>query len=420
MSSPREDFLFLNSDIWLKYTQARYLPPDEIRYRLSSPQASNEWKFLKKKIIFFRKMGAIPLFIKSIDKHFWYFPSDCISKKVIEIERRGSKLYEMIKSHSNLENEFMSNATLEEAISSAIYEGANSTRSKAKALLTSGKPPKNKDEWMLINNLQAMKWMKENSENNLSIETILEIHKLVTSNTLTGEDANYSGKIRDNAVYVKSLNTTLHEGVKHDLIIPALMEAIEVSTNHKRFLNGLIKGILLHYLIAYIHPFFDGNGRTARTLFYLKAIKSHLKFVELLSISADLKERGRKYEASFKTVEENDWDITYFIDFCLDSMIQALNKVEAKVNYLFSIAKLKETQGLTNGQIRLLQIMALNRHRKISIGAYGKLVERSREFARKDLIKLEELGLLIKEKVSKKYVYRPDIRKLKEILESTF
>src|SRR5690606_33714731 len=106
---------------------------------------------------------------------------------------------------------------------------------------------------------------------------------------------------------------------------------------------------------------------TARTLFYFKAMKNGLKFVELLSVSAHLKEHGKKYEKSFDLVKEHDLDMTYFVDFCLDSLIAALGKVEIKVNYLVKINKLIDAEDLNTNQVSLLQRMALNKYREITI-----------------------------------------------------
>ena len=281
---------------------------------------------MKKQIQRCRKIGAIPFFFDSLDKKFWYFPSDSINRKLHKVESAGNRLFDLIENHNSFKKEFFTNAAIEEAITSAIYEGANTTRAKAKALIAKGKQPRNKDEYMLINNYKTMKWIKENTKLPITNELILKIHETVTANTLEGDDAGFCGKFRNDVVYIGK-----HEGVLHTKIEEFLKEAIDLTTNHPRFLHSLIKGILLHYFIAYIHPFFDGNGRTARTFFYVQAIKNNLKFVELLSISADLKEHGKRYERSFDLVEEHGYDMTFFIDFCLDSLITAITKVESKI-----------------------------------------------------------------------------------------
>ena len=294
----QEEWDFLNSKIWLDYTQKRYASLDDIKYRLDKLGISQkDWPRLKPKIQMLRKMGSVPFFIKSLNKNFWYYPSDSINQKLHQIEQRGTNLYELIKNRSILEKEFLADARVEESISSAIYEGANSTRNQAGALIASGKKAQNKDEWMLLNNLQAMEWIKQNSRSELSPRLILQIHEIVSKNTLERDDNNFCGRFRNDKVFVGK-----HEGVDHSKIESCLHETIANVTAHPRFIHALIRGILLHYFVAYIHPFFDGNGRTARTLFYFKAIKNELKFVELLSISADLKSHGKGYERSFELV----------------------------------------------------------------------------------------------------------------------
>lgn len=407
-----DDFEFLKSDLWVLYTQKRYTPLNDIKYRLDQLGLSQkDWPELKIKIQSFRKMGAIPFYLQSLDKNFWYFPSDSIQKKIHQIEFEGNLLFEQIKNHGTFREEFLINAKVEEAITSAIYEGANSTRSKARALTASEKVPKTKDEWMLINNFEALKWIKKNSNHQVDINLILQIHNIVTKNTLEEDDANFYGKFRNDTVHVGN-----HEGVNFNLIEASLLEAINLTTEHPRFIHALIKGILFHYFIAYIHPFFDGNGRTARSLFYFKAIKNNLAFVELLSVSATLKEYGKKYEKSFDLVFEHDLDMTYFIDVCLDSLLKALINAKRKVEYLFKIVTLKDSYHLNSQQITLLQKMALNKFRPINIEDYAKSIKKSREIARQELKDLSDKKLLIEKKQGKKYVYYIDSKKIKEEL----
>ncbi|MBN21744.1 MAG: hypothetical protein CL678_10710 [Bdellovibrionaceae bacterium] len=406
----KNDFEFLNNEIWLKYTQDRYTPLEDIKYRLEKlGKSQSDWPELKVQIQYFRKMGAIPFFLDSIEKKFWYFPSDSINKKIHQVEALGNRLYDKIENQRTFKNEFLANAAVEEAITSAIYEGANSTRSKAKALIASGKKPKNKDEWMLINNYFAMKWIKENSSLPVSSGVVLKIHEVVSKNTLEGDDANFCGKFRDDVVYVGP-----HQGILHEKIDAAINEMISLVTDHPRFLHGLIKGILLHYFIAYIHPFFDGNGRTARTLFYFKAIKNELKFVELLSVSANLKEYGKRYEKSFELVKEHELDMTYFIDFCLDSLITSVKKVEQKVNYLIEISNLIESDNLNINQVSLLQKLALNKYREVTIEDYAEEIDKSREIARRELKDLLGKGFLKEERKGKKFIYFVKSKELKE------
>ncbi|MBX3040098.1 MAG: Fic family protein [Bdellovibrionaceae bacterium] len=406
---PKATFEFLNSPYWLKYTQQQYRTPEEIHHRLKDRMSAKEWEEIQKTIVVNRKTNAIPLFLNSIDKKFWFFPSDSILKKADELEKSGTKLHQLIVENSSFKDEFFMDSLIEEAITSALYEGANSTRAKAQELIESGDHPRSKDDWMLLNNYEAMKWIKQNRSADVTIDLVKKIHAIVSKNTLEGDDANFSGLFRNDTVYVRSsANEIKHEGIPYHLIDETLLEALELTTKHPRYFPKIIKGILLHYFIAYIHPFFDGNGRTARALFYFKVMKNGLSFVELLSVSAYLKNHGRQYEKSFEKVVGNEHDLTYFIDFNLDALLEAIKEVERKVEYLLSIKKLKGLFAISDNQIGLLQRLALNRFRKISIEDYAGQIGKSREIARQELKQLGEWGLVIEEKTGKKFVYQVD------------
>ncbi len=200
-----------------------------------------------------------------------------------------------------------------------------------------------------------------------------------------------------------------HEGTAAELIEAALDNAIDITTQHPRYFPPLIKSILLHYFIAYIHPFFDGNGRTARTIFYFNAMQNNLNFMELLSVSAYLVNHdyghGKQYERSFEKVVQNEYDITYFINFNLDALLRAIDVVEKKVTYLISLINLRAILKISDTQVGLLQRLALNKFRKISIEQYAARIKKSREIARQELKQLSALNLLIEEKVGKKFVY---------------
>ncbi|MBL7546094.1 MAG: Fic family protein [Bdellovibrionaceae bacterium] len=407
----RDYFDFLNSSLWINYTQQRYLTPEEIKYRLKQQgKSEEEWPSIRKEIVASRKTGSITLFFKSIEPKFWFYPADIIHKKINDIEKLGKDLYEQINKNASFKTEFLLDSAIEEAITSAIYEGAQSTRAQAEQLIASDERPKNKDEWMLIKNFKAMKWVKNNQQTALSKEVILQLHHIVTENTLEGDDINFQGKFRNDKVFVGP-----HEGINHGKIEQAINEMIQLTTNNPRYFHPLLKGILVHYFMGYIHPFFDGNGRTARALFYFKSIRNQLNYIELLSVSAYLRIHGKQYENSFVKVKENEYDLTYFIDFCLDSILSALKEVSRKVGYLLRMTDLKERFELSQTQIGLIQRMALHKFRTIDIEEYAQQISKSREFARQELKRLLDLNLVSEIKMSKKLVYKVNAEKLKEL-----
>ncbi len=404
-----EDFNFRNSDHWLKYSHERYLPLEDIQRRVGL--RGEEWDKLRLTFQKVRKSQSIMFQLQSLKKVFWYFEADCIRQKLSKVEKLGIRLHDMIHASRAFESEFIVNAAAEEAITSAIYEGANSTRAQARQLLAEDRRPANKDEYMIINNYEAMRWIKKNSDEQITVDTALQLHAILTKNTLSGNDVNYSGKFRDDRVFVGP-----HEGIEHQLIEPTLREVIELTTNNRRFIHPLLRGIILHYFIGYIHPFFDGNGRTARALFYYKAIRNDLNFVELLSISAHLKQHGKRYEQAYQNAVEHQLDMTYFIDFSLDSLLSALTAVERKVNFLLAVARLKQRFCLSDNHVSLLQRMSLNKFRHLTIEEYAKEIDRSHELARLELKKLAELNFLQERKLGKKNVYFVNSEFLKKMV----
>ena len=110
-------------------------------------------------------------------------------------------------------------------------------------------------------------------------DKILEIHRLITNGTL--EKPEYEGNFRENnetAVYSHD-GTLLHKPVEYSEIPELIGELCDFANNEdKDFIHPVIKGIIIHFLIGYIHPFNDGNGRTARALFYWYLLKTTTGF----------------------------------------------------------------------------------------------------------------------------------------------
>ena len=159
---------------------------------------------------------------------------------------------------------------MEEAISSSQMEGASTTRKKAKEMIEQDKKPKNKSEKMILNNFITMKYIVQHKSEDLTPENLLYIHKLITNNTL--EDLEDEGKFRENND-VHVVNHSNSEIVHTPPLESELEKLINdlcifFNTDSEEFIHPIIKGCIIHFMIGWIHPFTDGNGRTARAIFY--------------------------------------------------------------------------------------------------------------------------------------------------------
>jgi len=409
MDQVLESVEFSNSKIWLKYSHEKYLTLNDIKIRekITSPP---EWKDLKNRILNLRKVQGINFKLRSLEKTFFYFQSDSLEKKLHQIEQKGAILSTLIKKEFFRE-QLLFDSIAEEGISSALYEGANTTRVEAKYIVANNEIPKNRDQWMVFNNYQTLNWIQKNKNRQIDLELIQELHAKITTNTFSDQDLKYIGIFRDHPIKVGG-----HKGVDEDLLEISLKEVIHIITNNPRYIHPLVKGILLHYFLAYIHPFTDGNGRTGRSLIYFQAIKEDLDFIQFLSLSAQFKFTGKRYIKTFELVLKNGLDLTYFVDFCLDSFLQALERINTKVDFLLSIKELKKTMNLNENQINLIQFLATYKQFRIATLDYAKIIGKTREMARKDLKDLLNKDLVKENKKEKKLIYSINYKILLEKL----
>jgi len=161
-------------------------------------------------------------------------------------------------------------ALMEEAIASSQIEGAATTRRKAKEMLATNKKPANRSEQMILNNYKAITHIRGLKDVPLSCEILAELHRILCEKTLAEDEI---GKFRqspqdDNVEVIDPDGTVLYRppaGKDVRGMLDALIEF--ANSDDGKFIHPLIKGILLHFWLAWIHPFCDGNGRTARAIF---------------------------------------------------------------------------------------------------------------------------------------------------------
>ena len=210
---------------------------------------------------------------------------------------------------------------MEEAISSSQMEGAATTRKVAKEMLRKKIAPKDKSQQMIFNNYQTIQFIIANKEKPLTEELLLEVHRLMTENTL--EKPEYAGHFRTND------DVVVENGITHEIvhIPPACTDIPEFISQLCAFFNGndggnffihpIIRGITIHFMLAFVHPFADGNGRTARAIFYWYMLKQGYWLTEYLSISRIISRSKKSYEKTFMYSEADGNDMGYFVSYNL-------------------------------------------------------------------------------------------------------
>lgn len=379
-------------DGYAKDFNKRYLHWSEVRYRDTGPfEPDVVWARMK----LVRAGNSITLSFGGTP--YRYFISDGMMKMLHEFDMRATAgLFP--DTVDNLRRVYYSVSSLmEESIASSQMEGAITTTKKAKEMLRKNTHPKDKSERMIVNNYKAMLFIKDNTKTDLTPEFIRDIHKIVTDGTL---DEKYRGRFRDNddVVVMNPLSGEVpHQPIPYVDIESSIQQLCDFINDDSEFIHPVIKGIIMHYVTAYIHPFEDGNGRVARTLFYWYELKKGYWLMEYLALSRYIKDHKGKYEDSYVLGETDDNDMNYFILYNLKALTDSVDRFE---NYLKR--KMDEEQslkdslseyGLNDRQVRV--IASLMNGGTVTVKSIQNQYKVSLNTSRSDIRTLVGMGLLV-------------------------
>jgi Fic family protein len=311
---------------------------------------------------------------------------------------------EVVTDDEQAKQRYLVSSLMEEAIRSSQLEGASTTRQVAKELLRSGRPPRDRGEQMILHNYRALSFMRDAGKV-LTPELVIELQRVLTEGTLDEPDGagrlQRPGEERVVVVDVDS-NRVLHTPPPAEQLpdrLQALCDFANEPDDGERFIHPVVRGILLHFWLAYDHPFADGNGRTARVLFYWYLRTRGYWLVEYLSISRILREAPAKYTRSFLHTETDGGDTTYFLLHQLQVIERAVQEFH---DYLQrKIGEIREVELLiagdarfNNRQLALLSDALRHANRIYTIGAHASAHRVTHETARTDIAALAERGLL--------------------------
>jgi len=321
------------------------------------------------------------------------------------------RLFGELPSEAN-KKQYLINSLMEEAIASSQLEGAATTRPVAKKILREGRKPKDTSERMIVNNYMTILRLKELRDKPLSPELLIEIHMAITLGTLESEsDEVLFRTCNDIVVGSRADPTKIFHYPPDCEKIPAMIEDLCTFANEEdEFIHPIVKAIILHFLIGYIHPFVDGNGRTARALFYWYALKHHYDLLEYISISRIFVHAPAQYSHAYQLTETDGNDMTYFIDFNIHIISRALEDlrqylIHKKNEEAESLQLVERIPDLSFRQAEILRDFIRHPTRRYTISEIAGKYKVSLPTARTDLILLEGKGKLKKYQDGKRQVF---------------
>ena len=309
---------------------------------------------------------------------------------------------------------YLLSSLMEEAIYSSKMEGASTTRIVAKDMLRKKKSPQNKSQQMIVNNYTTIQYIVEHKDEPLTEELLLTIHRLMTEKTM--EKPEDAGRFRTNDEVVVA------DMVEGDIIytppsfkeIPDFVESLcdfFNNDNPHTFIHPIIRGIIVHFMLAFMHPFVDGNGRTARALFYWYMLKEGYKLTEYMSISRVILKSKSSYEKAFRYVENDGNDLGYFVAYNLRaleiSFQQLRDYIQRKQNEKRAAKSFMMAGNINQRQALILQRFKEEPETIFTVKDVQELFSVSSMTARKDLSELVQQGYLTEialNKVTRGYI----------------
>ncbi len=306
---------------------------------------------------------------------------------------------------------YLVNSIMEEAIASSQMEGASTTRRIAKDMLRKQLKPTNKSQQMIVNNYETINKISHDKQADFSPERLLDIHRSIASKTLDNSDD--EGVFRKNdEIYVVDGITgfVAHTPPSFTEIDTMIQDLCEFANNddNDNFIHPIIKAIIIHFVLAYIHPFADGNGRTARSLFYWYMIKKGYWLTEYLSISRIIYTNKKSYEKAYQYTENDGNDLSYFIQYHLNVMKKAYDELkkylQRKIDEQQNLLKFAGIANINERQRYVLRSISENKRTIFIPKELATQFNITTKTARTDLQDLVKMGYLLATNINKRAI----------------
>jgi Fic family protein len=313
--------------------------------------------------------------------------------------------------------------TMDEAITSSQFEGANTSRAAAKKMLLEGRAPHDVSETMIKNNHLAMlKIEQEFHKEELSLDMLFTLHKIITHETSLARGQ--QGILRETfdvngnrlAIRPWGGDTIVYTAPDKEFVEAELPKLIDFANDKQSdkhgFFHPVIKAVMLHFWVGLLHPFEDGNGRLARVLFYWYLFKQGYETFKYLSLSEKILNSREQYNKAYIYSEQDPLDLTYFLNYNIKKIELARKEFQEYIKKKNSQKQLISTtlqdrHNFNERQMKLLQYLKQDINSRTNLAAYQSLYLVKKGAAIADLKELVEQGFLTKKKVGRNTFYYP-------------
>lgn len=225
-------------------------------------------------------------------------------------------------------------AAEDEIVATSAIESIDFSRDSVRKILK-GMAPNDEQENRILGIKHGLEFIADTS-NKITEESLYKLYMMTVGNFLTGDDKLKKGKFyRHDTVYVVS-DRVEHSGLDYKKV-PQFMKSLIEFANTEDDINDLVKAAIIHFYIAFVHPYFDGNGRIARLVHLWFLIQKGYQSALFIPFSSQIEKSRKAYYDAYTTIEENKKisgkiDVTpfimYFINNVYNKMIEASTTIE--------------------------------------------------------------------------------------------
>lgn len=335
----------------------------------------------------------------------------------IDMQAGGTIAMPFPVANPETKREYLIRSRIEEAFTSSQLEGAATTRQRAKEMIRKGQRPSSRGERMVLNNYRAMEHILALRDASLTPEVVLDLHRIVAEETL--DDPSAAGRLRrgdEDITVADATGTVTYHVPPPARELEARLQALCVFANggppEGPFLHPAIRAMIVHFWLAYDHPFVDGNGRTARALFYWVMLRSGYWLFEYVSISNMILKSPARYGRAFLETETDENDLTYFLLFHAEVIDRALDSLHDYLGRKAGEMKEVEQWIRSDGRLNHRQRSALaaafqDPDATMTVESHARTHGVVLQTARTDLLGLVKRGYFRMEKVGRAHEFRP-------------
>jgi len=301
-------------------------------------------------------------------------------------------------------------AAEEEIIATSAIESIDLSRDSVRNILK-GMAPKDENETRIMGLKKGLEFIAD-IDNKINEENLYKLYMMTVGDFLRKEDCLPNGSFyRDDAVYI------VGKGVEHTGLnakkVPEFMNALIKFANAEDDINELIKAAIIHFYLAFIHPYFDGNGRMARLLHLWFLIQRGYRSALFIPFSSRIENSRKAYYDAYTLVEDNKKysgkiDVTPFVLYFIENVYNKMSEDNASSEVFEAYKDAVKKGKITEKETKLWNFV---------LSYYGadefSTKQLEKEFGdaayatiRGFVLKFEELGLLASVKYGTRVKYK--------------